>query len=191
MSEKKHRPVGATSTAKGRARRRYFALSAVMAALLSVLCPFVIPVGAIPVTLATLLVFLLAATLPRSVSLSAVSLYLVLGGLGLPVFASFVGGIGVLIGPTGGFLWGYLPAALLVSLADRKSRWQTPLAMLLANLLLYLTGTLQFSLVGGVSFTEALLTAAVPFLLPDLLKLLAASTLSMTLRGRLKKLLQE
>ena len=87
---------------------------ALFAALTALLSQIIIPLpGAVPISLGTLGVMLCGGLLPPRQAFWSMAAFLLLGGVGLPVFASFGGGLGVLFGPTGGFLWGFLPASLL------------------------------------------------------------------------------
>ena len=81
------------------------------AALLCVLSPLTIPVGAVPVSLGIFAVLLCSSVLGMRRSLVAVLVYIALGAVGLPVFAGWQGGFGVLAGPTGGYIWSYIPVS--------------------------------------------------------------------------------
>ena len=84
------------------------ATCAIMAALLGVLAPLALPVGPVPISLATLVVYLAAYILEPKWSIVSVVIYLLLGLVGLPVFSGGKAGVGTLVGPTGGYLIGYL-----------------------------------------------------------------------------------
>ena len=158
-------------------------LCGLFAALLAICAWFSLPVLGIPVTLQTFALFLALFTLGGRRGLMAISVYLLLGAVGLPVFSGFGGGIGVLFGPTGGFLWGFvLTGALYWYLTGR---WNKPiLAAFLGMLLCYFTGICWFILSYGSSipFTSAFFTTIAPFLLPDGLKIFLAWVLSRRLR---------
>ena len=96
-----------------RLRRSIF--TALVAAMLCLLAPISVPVGAVPVSLSIFGVCLAALISDRRGALMALLLYVALGAVGLPVFAGFSGGAQVLVGPTGGYLFGYIPMALCVS----------------------------------------------------------------------------
>ncbi len=167
---------------------RFLARSALMAAILAILSPWSLPLGALPVTLAVFALFLVASLTPPQVALTATAIYLSLGALGLPVFSGFCGGAGVFVGLTGGFLWGYLPAAGLVSLFAGRKKSRTLfhlLGMLLGLTVIYAPGCLWFALASEASFSEALSAAVLPFLLPDLVKIVAATALAVPLKRRL------
>ena len=81
---------------------------AIGAALIAVLSQISIPLGPVPFTLQTMALALLPAVLDGATACAAVGVYLLLGALGLPVFSGFGSGIASIVGPTGGFLWGFL-----------------------------------------------------------------------------------
>ena len=133
---------------------------ALMTALLAVISPLAIAAGPIPLSLGTLAVYLTAGLLHGKRSALAVSLYLLLGLIGVPVFTGFSGGIHHLLGPTGGFLLGYLPCAwlsgwIIARWGDKPLVWAGAFA--LGSLLLYLCGT-----AGYAGITRSPLSAAVP-----------------------------
>ena len=117
-------------------------------------------------------------------SLSAVAVYLMLGAMGLPVFSGGMAGLGVLLGPTGGYIWSYLPICLLCGWLYRTLFFSRPnkergffklfwgiVCGLPGLLLCYLLGTLQYMLVASISFWSALAVCVIPFVGFDLLKL--------------------
>ncbi len=165
-------------------------LSALLTAVLILCSMLSIPLGAGRVTLQLLAVLLLGGLLPPLYTLLSLGAYLLLGALGLPVFAGFTGGFGVLFGATGGFLLGFLPAGLLFGLLyKRKKTFQNALLSgILPLLVCYLFGCLQYLHFlpkegGGV----ALLLFILPCLLPDALKLLLAAILLPPLSRVLEK----
>ena len=151
-----------------------------------VICSFLLILSAkikvdlypVPMTMQPLAVLLIAMLCGRNISVSAVSLYLFQGIIGFPVFA-YGGGLPYLLGPTGGFLFGFLFASLLIGeFADRE--WgKTPLksvfAMLLGLIIIYTFGVLQLSILKGFDF--AIINGLKPFIVGDLYKLLLAALL--------------
>lgn len=146
------------------------ALTAV-AAQISVPLPFT----PVPFSMSVFAVYLTGALLPVREAALAQVCYLLLGIAGLPVFAGFGAGVGVLAGPTGGFLAVYPIMSALVALACRVSgkRMWLPLAagMLCALAVCYLGGSLWFCVSAKVSWQKALALAVVPFLPMDLVKI--------------------
>ena len=157
-------------------------LVALLAAVLCVLSPWAIPVGPVPVTLATFGLYLIIALLDPKGGTAAVGLYLALGAVGVPVFAGFVGGFQQLAGFTGGYLWGYLPAALIGGLlAKRTGRFALPLAFIAATAVIYTVETLWYCLYAA-PMEGALLTCVLPFLPADGVKIAAATLIAPALR---------
>ena len=177
---------------------RDLALAALGAAIITVCSwisvPAFLPTG-VPFTLQTFAVCLLAALYGWKLGLLAIGCYLLLGAVGLPVFAGFKGGIGALLGVTGGYLVGFLFTGLLTGLAADKLGRKLPIllpGMVLGLALCYAFGTAWFVLIyakntGPVSFSVAMGWCVLPYLLPDAVKL----TLSALLAGRLFPLLQK
>lgn len=144
-------------------------------ALLAVASSISIPLGPVPFTLQTLALAMLPIALGGRDAVVTVALYLVLGSLGLPVFSGFSGGIASLIGPTGGFLWGFLvgtaSAALILGIERMPDRAREALAVTSMLLISYLLGTLQLMVLMGLDIVGALAIAVLPFIVPDIVKL--------------------
>ena len=159
--------------------------SALFAALMCILSPLAIPVGPVPVTLGAFIVLLASMVLGPGQAMHAVLAYLLLGLVGLPVFSGGVGGPSVLLGPTGGYIWSYLPMALIASsLRGREGLvWVGGAAALL---LCYVFGTLQFMLVMDVGAGEVLTLCVWPFVPFDAAKLCCAVLLGGRIRRRLQ-----
>lgn len=162
-------------------------MTAAAAAALCVLGPWAVPVGAIPLSLTTLVVYLTAFLLSPGQTAGAAMVYLLLGAVGLPVFSGFTGGLGVLVGPTGGYLVGYVPAGLLCALAARHRGWRRAAGMVLATAVVYLTGTVWYCLHTGVAPVPALAVCVLPFLPGDGVKLAAALMVGPAVKDRLSK----
>ena len=167
---------------------------ALMSALLCI-CAWVTIPGAVPFTLQTLGVFLALGLLgPRDGAL-AILVYLLLGAVGLPVFSGFKGGVGVLLGATGGYLVGFLVSAVPYGLVTRlpgNRLLVTGVGFLAVLLVSYVFGTAWFLLVytrtaGPVTLGAVLGWCVWPFLLPDAAKL----ALALLLTDRLRKVLPE
>lgn len=164
---------------------------ALMAALICAIAPVAVPVGPIPITLATFAVYLAGALLGAKDGTLAVALYLLLGAVGLPVFSGFSGGFSRIVGATGGYLVGYLPCAAMIGFAsdrwgDRK--WTIPLAMAAGTAACYALGTAWYMGFSGVNLGGAMVACVVPFLPGDALKIAAASAVAAALRGRMAAL---
>ena len=137
-----------------------------------------ISIGApVPMTLQTLGVFLIGATLGFRLATASVALYLVEGALGLPVFAGFVGGAAHLVGPTGGYLFGFLAAAALIGWAADRGLTRTWIGLgtvLLAGAAMIFA--LGWAWLGQViGYDKAFAAGVAPFVLGDLIKVAIAA----------------
>jgi biotin transport system substrate-specific component len=159
---------------------------AVAVALMAAASQFtaVVPLTSVPFTLTPMVVLLTSAALGSRLGVLTQMIYIVLGAAGLPVFAPSAvlpPGLLRLVGPTGGYLLAYPLAAFAIGrLAESgwDRRYVTCLAAMLVGLLIIYAGGVSWLIVGmGASPTTALVTGAVPFLVPDLLKAAAAAML--------------
>ena len=132
--------------------------------------PIPLPFFPVPVTLQTLAVLLAAAVMKRQ-AIIPVLLYLILGALGLPVFHNGMAGLGVIFGPTGGYLIGFIPAVLAAGVAyEHTSREIRIVGLVLATAFIYLFGITWLILSTGMSASAALMSGMIPFLPGDLIK---------------------
>lgn len=142
------------------------------AALIAVCAWLALPVGQIAVTMQTFGIYLTLLLLGGGKGTVTCLVYLLLGAVGLPVFSGFQGGFGILLGPTGGYLWGFLVLCLCYW-ALRKPFGNT-VSMILGTVFCYVCGTLWFYFVYGGGIWVILLQCVVPYLIPDALKLMMA-----------------
>lgn len=169
-------------TATAKLSTRDMALVALMTALMAI-CSWISIPTTVPFTLQTLGVFLACALLGGKRGSLAVFVYILLGALGLPVFAGFAGGAGTLLGSTGGYILGFLLQALVMwgmeILWGRNCWWKLGISMLLGLIVCYAAGTLWFMVVyarttGPVGAVTVLGWCVIPFIVPDLIKLALA-----------------
>ncbi len=133
-----------------------------------------IPFFPVPFTLQTLFI-LLSGAMMRKYAVYPVGLYLGAGALGMPVFHGGMAGIGVLMGPTGGYLIGFLPAAVVAGAGYRGTGEVRRVAGLFAATgVIYLFGVAWLSISGPIPLGQAILIGVLPFLIGDALKLAAA-----------------
>lgn len=164
---------------------------AILAAAICVIAPLCIPVGSVPVTAATLIIFIVSACTDVSFSLPAVLLYIALGAFGLPVFSGFAGGLHVIAGITGGFILGYIPCAAVISLLCSKfsdKKYVFPLSMLLGTLICYICGAAWHCIVTDSPIATSAAVCILPFIPVDIIKIAAASIISVALKPRLSRI---
>lgn len=167
--------------------------TALMVVLIS-LCSWISVPSAVPFTMQTFGVFCALSLLGGRRGTMAVLIYILMGAIGLPVFSNFTGGIGKLMGPTGGYIIGFLFTAivywLLEGIADKGTRGKV-LVLLIGLALCYAFGTAWFVVVysnssGPIGVITALGWCVFPFIVPDLIKLVLAMVLVRTLSPHLK-----
>jgi len=161
-------------------------LISLFAALTAVGAFISIPLYPVPLTLQTLFTLLAAMTLGSVMGMSSQIIYVLLGVIGLPVFAGFKAGIGILFGPTGGFLIGFIISAYvigkIIEAKNEKNFFYYFLAGLSGMIIIYITGITQLSLVTGIGVKKALIVGMFPFLPGDILKIIAASFIASKLK---------
>lgn len=160
-------------------------------AILCILGPIaiVLPFSPVPVSLGTLGVLLACLLLGARNGLLCTALYLLLGFVGLPVFTGFTGGVGRLLGPTGGYLIGYLFLAVIGGqLAERwkKHLLFQALGLFIGMLFCYLFGTLWLTYQAGMEFQTALWVGVIPYAPFDVAKIAAALVIYSKTKERLK-----
>lgn len=164
--------------------------AALCAALIAVCSQIAIPLPMIPINLALLAVYLTAFVLEGRGAMLAVGLYLLLGAVGLPVFAGFKGGLHALVGNTGGYLLGYLCAAGLIAALRpwADTLWKRALACLGGLLACYIPGTAWFVMLTGFSLPVSLGYCVWPFLPGDAVKIALAAWAAPQLQRALARL---
>jgi biotin transport system substrate-specific component len=164
---------------------------ALMAAVIAVMAQIAIPMPPVPFTLQTAVIPGLLLLLNRRAALICMVIYLLLGLVGLPVFSHGRAGIQILIGPSGGFLFGFFPAILIGKLllgkAAKPQLWRTFIASTVATYTTFVFGTIQFAIVMGVTLQQAFMIAALPFLLGDALKIIVFTPLFWKVRQLLQQ----
>ncbi|MBQ3103362.1 MAG: biotin transporter BioY [Oscillospiraceae bacterium] len=169
-------------------KTKKMARCALFAAVIAVVAPFTVPLGTIPVSLASLAVMLAGVILPPAQAVAAVGTYLFCGAIGLPVFSGAQGGLSVFLGPTGGYLWGYLLCAFVTAFLSRQKNRSFLLCALGAfagAVLSCLCGAVYYMLLSKVSFGTALGVCVFPFLPMEAAKAALAAALGRSIRRAL------
>ena len=162
---------------------RRMTLASFFAALMAVCAWISLPLGDTVVTMQTFAVFLALGLLGGKWGTAAIAIYLLLGAVGMPVFSAFRGGIGMLAGVTGGYLWGFLLSGLCYWALERFGKLP---AMAAGLTVCYLCGSAWFHLYAGGGIGLILLRCVVPYLIPDGIKIWLAYSLSKRLQKHIK-----
>ena len=174
-------------------KTRNLVLTALFTAI-TVICSQIaipLPFSPVPLTLSLLAVFLTGALLEKKQALFAQLVYILLGAFGVPVFAGFRGGVGSLVGPTGGYLVAYPVMAFLIALAIQKLKrnlfFASLFGMASALIICYLLGTTWLNFFTKMGWYEAVLAGVAPFILLDAAKIAIAASISIPLSKAIKK----
>ncbi len=165
---------------------------ALFTALMAILAQFSIqlPFSPIPFSGQVLGIFLAITVLDRQSASLAVLSYILLGAAGAPVFSMARGGLFMLIGPTGGYLWGFLPAVIFGAWIMEKSLEPTYLHASIASVsslfTIYLCGAIQLMIVLNYSFLQAISLGVLPFIPLDIFKVYLAIVIGLRVRRQLK-----
>ena len=169
--------------------------AALMTAALCIIAPLSIPIGPVPISLATLVLYLSVFILGTKRTLLSSALYILIGAIGLPVFTGFSGGIGKMMGPTGGYIIGYLFMILVSGLLLEKlpekaegfsKKLMQGLCLAAGTLVLYIFGLVWFCRVAGMSAGPALALTVYPFIPLDLCKIIVAVLIGPVIAARIR-----
>lgn len=182
----------------GRGKTYDMAYIAVFAVLMAI-CSWISIPTVVPFTLQTFAVFLAVCVLGGKRGTLSVVVFVLLGAVGVPVFAGFTGGPHVIMGNTGGYIIGFIFAGLLMWLLERllgRKMWVQAVSMLLGMVTYYVFGTIWFMIVymkttGPVGLSAVLGWCVIPFIIPDLVKAALALFLGNTLRKPLSAIMGE
>ena len=156
-----------------------YALFAALTAVCSMIS-IPLPFTPVPINLATLSVFLAGGLLGSKGGAISQLVYVFLGAIGLPVFAQFTGGFGILTGPTGGYIIGYVAGAWLTGFVIEKlgqGFYKNIIAMVAGIAICYTLGTLWFMLSTSTGLVSALVMCVIPFLIGDAIKIVTGAVL--------------
>jgi biotin transport system substrate-specific component len=169
---------------------RSLAEIAVMTAVLCILGPISIPTGVVPISLTPFAVFLTAYILGMKKGTAAVTIYVLLGMAGIPVFSGYQGGFAKVAGPTGGYIIGFILMALICGLSVDRFYHRIPaqvIGMLIGLLVCYLFGTAWLKVQTGMTVQAAIVAGVLPFIGIDAAKLALAIAIGRPVRQALTK----
>lgn len=170
---------------------RSFVLCGLFAALVALMAQISIPLpfSPVPITGQVFGVFLVGALLGGRWGACSLLVYILTGAAGFPVFHHFQGGVHILLGPTGGYLWGFVLGGYLLGRYTEKRHTYLSLLTGMAFCLfaIYTLGTLQLSFISGLAWRQALMIGVIPFIPLDIVKIFAAAGLILAVKDRLFK----
>ncbi len=162
-------------------------ITGMFAAVIAILAQISIPLpSGVPITLQTFAVALTGAVLGAKLGTLATLIYILLGAVGVPVFAGLKGGLGVIVGKTGGFIWGFLFLALLCGIgASMKQKAAGWMPGILGLAVCHVLGVAQFAVLTGMGLWEGALLVSVPYLLKDICSVALAYVLGLQVKKQL------
>jgi biotin transport system substrate-specific component len=163
-------------------KTKYLILTGLFAALTAIGAYIYIPlpISPVPITLQMFFTFMAGGLLGKKYGFFSQLIYVLIGAIGLPVFAGGAGGIGILFGPTGGYVLGFMAAGYIAGMSKDKY-FSKIIYMLLGLVVIYLLGTVRLMYVVQVDFIKALTMGVTPFIIGDLIKVALAAYLSVKL----------
>jgi len=168
---------------------RMMVYASLLAALTAATALISIPVGNVPVVVYNFFILLMGLLLGWRWGAASIAVYLLIGSLGLPVFAGGKGGIAILLGPTGGYLIGFLPAVFIIGLISEKFKHRfiyDIIAMVCGTVVIYALGVIQLKIVLGKTWIVSLAIGVFPFIIFDVVKIAAAAVTAKAVRPIMK-----
>lgn len=163
---------------------------AIFASILCIVCPVTINVFVIPFSFSTFIIYIISSLTKPLNTFLVILIYIILGLIGLPVFSSFTAGFGVLMGPTGGFIIGYLILGFINSVIvniNNKKLYLYYIGMFVGSVCCYIIGSMWYMVVTDVSFSNAILITVVPFIIFEIIKIIFAGVVSYILNNKFLK----
>lgn len=174
---------------KSNVKLRMMIVTALFAAIIGVLAQVTIPLPLVPITGQTLAIGLAATILGARYGTMSIVVYLGIGAVGIPVFAQMSGGLGSLFGPTGGYLFGFIPTAFIIGYYLEKTSF-TVMNAIIANIIgmfvALIFGTVWLKVFAELTWTGAFVGGFLPFLLVGVIKAVLAAWIGISVRNRLK-----
>lgn len=171
-----------------KSKLRAIIICGIFAAITAVLAQIEIPLPLIPISGQTLAVGLAATIIGSKYSAIAMVCYVLLGAVGLPVFAGFTGGVQILVGPTGGYIFGFIVAAFVTGFILEKTKFNMKMAMvanIVGMIITLIFGTIQLKILLDLTWNQAIISGIYPFIVVGLIKGYLASWIGITVRKRL------
>ena len=176
---------------------RNLVLCAMCAAITCILAPLSIPLaGGVPVSLATFAVMLSGVLLGGPLGALSQLIYVLLAAVGLPVLAGWTGGLGIVLGMTGGYIIGYIPCAWLTGLIYKKygETAKKPvkilfmiLGMTAGNIVLYVIGTAWFMFITEMTLEASLAACVIPFITGHIIKMAAVIIIGLPVENAIRR----
>ena len=177
-----------TTTEKRKITTQQMALVAIMTALTCILAPFSLPIGPVPISLTNLVIYFSLYLLGWKLGTLSYVIYLLIGLVGVPVFSGFTAGPAKLFGPTGGYLIGFIPMAIICGFAFEKfsNRGMQIAGLAIGTIDAYIFGTAWLAIEAHHTFYQALHAGVIPYIPDDLVKIILVVLVGPIVKKRLQ-----
>jgi len=168
---------------------RKMIIIALFTGIIGILAQITIPLPLVPITGQTLAIGLAATILGSRHGTLSIILYIIIGAIGVPVFAQMSAGLGIIFGPTGGFIIGFIPTAYIIGAYLEKTSFTIPNAIISNIIGMFVTllfGTIWLKYVADLSWTSALISGFAPFIIVGIIKAILAGWIGVVVRNRLE-----
>lgn len=159
----------------------------ILTSILCVIAPISINIGYIPISLSLFMIYIIGALTKNIIGFISVLIYIFIGVLGLLVFANYSGGIGVLFGHSGGFIIGYLPCVLLISIItsfNKSNIYFYIFSMIIGTLICYIFGAIHFMIYNNIKLNESIAITIIPFIIIDIIKIFFATVVGYIMNNK-------
>jgi biotin transport system substrate-specific component len=172
---------------KKRISTKTIILVGMFTSIIAVLSQIAIPLpSGVPVTLQTFGVALCGFVLGWKLGIASTIIYILVGAMGTPVFHNFTGGLGILVGKTGGFIFGFVFLALFCGISMKiKFKYARIVIALVGVVICHFLGIVQFSLIMDLSFIQSAILVSIPFLLKDIISIAIGYFIAIAVRSRI------
>ncbi|GAB4075197.1 biotin transporter BioY [Barrientosiimonas marina] len=174
----------------GNTKLQMMIVTALFTAIIGILAQVAIPLPLVPITGQTLAIGLAATILGSRYGTYSTILYMIIGAIGVPVFSQMTSGLGILLGPTGGFIVGFIPTVYFMGKYLEMTRFNVTHAIIANVMGMFITlifGTVWLKIVASLTWYEAFLSGFAPFVAVGLIKAVLAGWIGIVVRRRLKE----
>lgn len=163
-------------------------VTALMTAVTCILAPLSIPIGPVPISFTNLAIYFSLYLLGWKMGTVSYLVYLLIGLVGVPVFSGFTAGPAKLVGPTGGYIIGFIAMAIIAGIVIDKFHqiWIHMIGMIVGTAICYLFGTVWFCIFSDSTFKAALAICVFPFIPADLIKMVLAMLIGPVIKKRIR-----
>ncbi|MBE5935912.1 MAG: biotin transporter BioY [Lachnospiraceae bacterium] len=169
-------------------KTKYITRIGVITAIMCIIAPISIPIGEIPITFTSLILFIFIYVVGWKTTLISYIIYVLIGLVGVPVFSGYVGGVSRILGPTGGYIIGMIPLIIIsgIVINNSKNKVVNILGLIIGTIVCYLFGMIWFSFIMNIRFIMAFNICIVIFIPGDVIKIIMAIIIGPRVKRRMQ-----